>query len=135
MHVLQAAALLAALLAPAGASPQILAPPRGTLGPGTGASTDGGPGDRSPSAGAFSQPWRRWWDFNQDPYLARLRSPAALPVRAALLAEISGIATVTNAGTTGAVVAGLQAKLEELQIFRLGAAEVKDVLSNLQEGD
>ncbi|MDB2575906.1 hypothetical protein N9185_00245 [bacterium] len=81
MHVLQAAALLAALLAPAGASPQILAPPRGTLGPGTGASTDGGPGDRSPSAGAFSQPWRRWWDFNQDPYLARMRAPDVLPVR------------------------------------------------------
>ena len=56
-------------------------------------------------------------------------------MRAALLAEISGIATVTNAGTTAAVVAGLQAKLEELQIFRLGAAEVKDVLSNLQVDD
>jgi hypothetical protein len=55
-------------------------------------------------------------------------------VRAALLAEISEIATVTNAGTTGAA-AGLQAKLEELQIFRLGPAEVKDVLSNLQVDD
>lgn len=67
--------------------------------------------------------------------LACLLLTLPLPVRAALLAEISGIATVTNAGTTGAVVAGLQAKLEELQIFRLGPAEVKDVLSNLQVDD
>lgn len=74
------------------AAPQDLAPPRGSLGPGTGASTDGGPGDRSPATVLRLQPWRRWWDFNQDPYLARMRSPMSLPVRAAPLG-IPGRAT------------------------------------------
>ena len=55
-------------------------------------------------------------------------------MRAALLSEISEVAAVINAGTPGAD-AGLQAKLEELQVFRLGPAEVKDVLSNLQVDD
>jgi|GEM_PF-1993223 len=79
------AIVLALAATPAIAAPQDLAPPRGGLGPGTGASTDGGPGDRSPASVLRLQPWRRWWDFNQDPYLARLRSPTALPVRAAPL--------------------------------------------------
>ncbi|MDA8593034.1 hypothetical protein N9L90_03880 [Planctomycetota bacterium] len=82
--------LLWLVAAPAAASAQDLAPPRGTLGPGTGASTDGGPGDRSPGSVLRFEPWRRWWDFNQDPYLARLRSPMSLPVRAAPLGARSG---------------------------------------------
>ena len=53
-----------------------------------------------------------------------LRLPRA--ARAALLAE------VTAAAGAGAG-AELQGELEELQIFRLGPAEVKEVLSNLQD--
>ena len=55
-------------------------------------------------------------------------------MRAALLSEAAEVAAVSNAGTPSAD-AGLQAKLEELQVSRLGPAEVKDVLSNLQVDD
>ena len=80
-RALRAAAVAVALIGPAASSPQLLSPPRGTLGPGTGESTDGGPGDRTPVSAARAQPWRTWWEFNQDPYLVRMRAPAALPVR------------------------------------------------------
>ena len=63
-------------------SAQLLAPPRGSFGPDTGSATDGGPGDRSAAASGRFEPWRRWWTFNQDPHLARSRSPESLPVGA-----------------------------------------------------
>jgi hypothetical protein len=72
------------------AEAQLLSPPRGALGPETGTATDGGPGDRSGGLEARLEPWRRWWDFNQAPYLARLRSPGALPVTAAPLDGTTG---------------------------------------------
>ena len=55
-----------------------------------------------------------------------LRLPRA--ARAALLAEVTAAA-----GAGAGAGAELQGELEELQIFRLGPAEVKDVLSNLQD--
>ncbi len=85
LRSMRALGLTLAMAAPASASAQLIAPARGATGPGTGLSTQGGPGDRDPGTTTPPPPWRRWWNFNQDPYLARLRSPAALPVRAAPL--------------------------------------------------
>ena len=56
------------------------------------------------------------------------------PERTALLAEIGDLATL-GADLAAAALAALQTKLEALQVFRLGPAEVKDVLSNLQVDD
>ena len=54
--------------------------------------------------------------------------------RLRLLAEIGELATL-GADLAPAALASLQTKLEALQAFRLGPAEVKDVLSNLQVDD
>ena len=51
-----------------------------------------------------------------------------------ILAEIGELATL-GADLAPAALAALQTKLEALQVFRLGPAEVKDVLSNLQVDD
>ena len=56
------------------------------------------------------------------------------PERTSLLAEIGELATL-GADLAPAALAALQTKLEALQVFRLGPAEVKDVLSNLQVDD
>jgi len=88
--------LAAAGLQPAaqGAQEILLGPPRGSFGPGPGDAVRGGPGDRTDPANQArgvdrifidDASWQRWWTFNREPYLLRLRAPAAVPVEPAPL--------------------------------------------------
>lgn len=74
-----------ALTIPETAAQGFIAPPRGLLGPGSGGAAGGGPGDRNDTLVTDSAAWTRWWAFNREPYLVRIRAPFALPVSAAPL--------------------------------------------------
>ncbi|MEL6905269.1 MAG: HEAT repeat domain-containing protein, partial [Planctomycetota bacterium] len=82
-------ALLGLVLLTAASAQSLLGPPRGTFGPGAGDALRGGPGDRgdvapdgSGTGRAFVDPgsWQRWWAFNRDPYLLRIRVPGGDPL-------------------------------------------------------
>ncbi|MEM9383282.1 MAG: hypothetical protein AAGB93_25285 [Planctomycetota bacterium] len=130
--LLHAAALLAAVPLSAAvstgvaqAAPQdALAPPRGLLGPGAGDAVGGGPGDRNESLIANSSTWTRWWVFNRDPYLARIRSPLSLPVSPA---ELGGPPLPVNPARPGDKVVHLEVVPTILE--RLRKTRDLDILS------